>query len=314
MAAEGQTKATAWLETNFPGGTPAPDAPAAVVPPAVKVEAQTVVAKPGMADKIRQDRESRAAAGAAQNDAKKYQDEAATLRKEVEALKASQNIDDPLEFVRSRKLTKEQQALWGQAMLYDLKPEVAPQEFRLEIYKAQQAAKEAKAAEQAEQDRQSAAQRAQTQQLHGYVAELHQQIQSSPEGSHPESETWFTEDGADGTSAVNREAYVQSLLATAKNLAARGQAAGQQVDLTPANVARVLEAEVAKRMKRRDTKLAGSAKTQKQTAPATPVPSDAQVTTTTMSAEGLGGGGPRPPAGTEEERRARAAAALFGTK
>lgn len=310
-SAEGQTKATAWLAQNLPvEATPppvTPPDPAVVVPPAA-----VVPAKPGLADEIRRDREARAARQAEQTGAVKYKADLDALRKENEQLKALGGATDPFEFLRGRKLTKEQQALWGQAFLYDLKPEVAPQEFRLDLYKAEQARKEAEKAEQAQQAEREQAQQAERGYLDRYANEVLQHVQSSP-GSNPESEMWFSEDGPEGQPQVNHRVYAQSLMATADNLARKAQAAGQQADLSPANVAKVLEAEVSKRMQRRDAKKAGSAKTEQK--PVTPGQSGKQATdTTTTSAEGLRGGAPLPPATTEAERKARAAIALFSAK
>lgn len=311
-AADGQSKATAWLTQNLPVETPVP----AVVPdvPVVKVDpVAPVITKPGISDAIRRDREARTAASTASAEATKYRGELDTLRKENEQLKSLGAANDPFEFLRGRKLTKEQQALWGQAFLYDLKPEVAPQEFRLDLYKAEQARKEAAKAEADERSATETSQQLQREHLDRYANDLFQHVQSSP-GSSPESELWFSEDGADGSSTLNHKVYAQSLLATADNLARRAQAQGQQADLSPANVAKVLEAEVSKRMKRRDAKKASSADVQtKQTEPVIPAGGGTQATTTT-SADGLRGGAPLPKASTDAERAARAAAVLFGTK
>lgn len=318
---EANSKAAAWLTTNLPvaeqtPAIPSGDAvPPAVVPviPAVAPVVETPAAKPGLTDAIRQDREKRSAIVSAQTEATKYKSELETLRKENESLKALGGANDPFEFLRGRKLTKEQQALWGQAFLYDLKPEVAPQEFRLELYKAEQARKESEQRSTAERE---AAERAQAEQrghFDRYADELMAHVQSSA-GSSPESEMWFTADGPDGKSEVNHRVYAQSLLATADNLARQAQKTGQQADLSPANVARVLEAEVSKRMQRRDAKR-GAAPVVKQVAPAVSAQGGAQTTmTTTTSATGLNSGAPAAPAQTEDERKARAAAVLFGTR
>lgn len=318
VQAEASTKATEWLSQNLPAATsPVPAETALpVVPVEPKVETPAVpVAKPGLTDVIRRDRENRAATAAAQTEAGKYKSELDALRKENESLKTQGSATDPFEFLRHRKLSKEEQALWGQAFLYDLKPEVAPHEFRLELYKAEQARKEElkSAAEQKAAVEQT--QQAQQEYLDRYANDLMQHVQSTA-GSSPESELWFTEDGPDGQSQVNHRVYAQSLMATADNLSRRASAAGQQADLSPANVARVLEAEVSKRMQRRDAKKAGSAKVeQKQVVPVVPAQGGTQATVTSpTSAEGLRSGAPLPPAKTDEERRARAAAAMFGTK
>jgi hypothetical protein len=270
--------------------------------------------KPGLADAIRQNREARAASSSAVAEAAKYKSDLDQLRKENETLRAAGAANDPFDFLKHRKLSKEQQALWGQAFLYDLKPEVAPQEFRLELYKAEQAREKAEAAAVAERGATEQAQQMERARLDHYADELVQHVQASP-GSSPESELWFSEDGPDGQPQVNHRVYAQSLFATADNLARRAQKAGQQADLSPANIARVLEAEVSKRMQRRDASRASRAPTeQKQSKPVAPVQGGTQATGSTTSAEGLNSGAPRGPAATPEERAARAAAILFGTK
>lgn len=318
--AEALTKATSWLTQNLVVEEPVAQEPTVVQPaqppatgqPAISAPievAPVVPTKPGLADAIRQNREVRAQASTAQADVTKTRGELEALRKENESLKSLGAATDPFEFLRNRKLTKEQQALWGQAFLYDLKPEVAPQEFRLDLYKAEQAREKAEAAAAEEREAAENAQLEQRSHLDRYANELHQYVQSNP-GSSPESELWFTEDGPDGQVQVNHKVYAQSLFATADNLSRRAQKSGQQADLSPANVARVLEAEVSKRLQRRDAKRAGGAQqTQAQ------VKQGAQAqTTTTLSAQGLGGGPPLPPAKTDQERRERAMAVLAGGK
>lgn len=326
VQAEAAAKATAWLAQNYPvegqtsdnnQGDKSPPAaqvaPAQENPPKTETPAQVVPAKPGLADAIRQNREQRSQAQAAQVETNKYKTELEAARKELESYKA-QATNDPFEFLRTRKLTKEQQAIWGQAFLYDLKPEVAPQEFRLDIYKAEQAREKAEAAE-AERRAQAEAAAMQTREhLDRYSNEVLSHIQAST-GSYPESELWFTEDRPDGTAEVNHRVYAQSLIATADNLARRAQAQGQQADLSPANVAKVLEAEVVKRMQRRDAKRGSKpADTQKSAAGSAAQSGERAAVTTTTSAEGLRSGAPLPKDMSDEARRARAIAVLAGTK
>lgn len=314
---ESVTKATAWLEQNLPTATPDPAPDAAIAPaetPATPPAAQPVD-KPGIADAIRRDREARAAAQTSNQEATKYKSELEAARKEIDGLKALGSATDPFEFLRYRRLSKEQQALWGQAFLYDLKPEVAPQEFRLELYKAEQARKEQERAAAEEKAQLEQAQQTQRAHLDRYSDDLVQHVQSSA-GSNPESEMWFSEEGPDGQLQLNHRVYAQSLLATADNLARRAQKTGQQADLSPANIAKVLEAEVSKRMQRRDAKRAGSAQSdKKQVQPAVPAQNGVQANdTTTTSAEGLRSGAPLPKDMSDTARAARAAAVLFGTK
>lgn len=325
VQAEASTKATAWLTQNLQTSSDAPaEAPveptiavASTTPAATTPPETTVQAKPGLADAIRRDRETRAAAQSTTQEVTKTKSELEQARKEIESLKALGAATDPFEFLKHRRLSKEQQALWGQAFLYDLKPEVAPQEFRLDIYKAEQARKEEERAAAEERNRAEQAQLQGREYLDRYANELVQHVQSSA-GSNPESEMWFSEEdqGNPGQLKLNHQVYARSLLATAENLTRTAARMGQQADLSPANVAKVLEAEVSKRMQRRDAKRAGSAQGQtKQVTPVVPAQNGTQANdTTTTSANGLRSGAPLKLDMSDEARRARAAAVLGGTK
>lgn len=284
-------------------------------PPAetLKEEAPKVVAKPGLASAIRDDRAKRQGDRQASDEAKKYKDELAVAQTKIAELQRLSELDDPLAYARAKKFTPEMQAMWGQALLYELKPEVAPQEFRLELYKAQQERKEAERMKVEEQRQVEAGETAKVQQIQGYVADLRGAAEQFTAGSYPESEDWFVMAGDDGSPTFNQEAYVQSLFATANNLSIVANKTGQRADVRPANVARVLEAEVAKQMKLRDGKAAARRAQTKAVEPAKAAPGGVQPVET-LSTKGLGAGSPRPPAKNDDERLARAAAALFATR
>lgn len=317
----GIDRAMAFLETHTleakGSELPPPDAKSEV--PAkpndlAQVEAPAEPAKPAaksnLADIIRQEREARQKAQAEQGNAKKYQDELATIRAENEKLRALTSIEDPLEFVHARKMTPEEQLLWGQAFLYGLKPEVAPQEFRLELFKAEQRREKEKERQMMEQQQQEAAEKQQQEAVMKYAGVLDQAVRSFAEGSYPESEAWFTADGPENGSPVfDHDAYVQSLMATANNIAEMARKNGQQADLNPASVAKVLEAEVAKRQARRDARVAARNKKPEQKDQS--VPDAKPRVESPESTRGLSAGGPRPKAKTDAERMARAAEVLF---
>jgi hypothetical protein len=325
-AVEGQNKALAWLNANMTEEKPAdqtvgqpPVQPSPATPPAgeqkvpeqpVTPPVQPVAAKPGLADAIRRDREQRQAQLSVQADVSKKDAELAALKKELADLKALGATSDPFEFMRLRGLSNEQIAEWGQAMLYSLKPEVAPQNFRLELYKAQQAREKAAERAEAERSAQEQAARAQQENLTRYADELMQHV-TTTSGSNPESELWFTEAAPDGTDQVNHLMYARSLMATADNLARAAAARGQQADLSPANVARVLEQEVVRRMQRRDAKRGQQAPDKKPAAAGTKPPASGTQPTTT-SAEGLRGGPPEPKDMSDAARKARAIEAGWG--
>ncbi len=318
VQAEAASKAAQWITTEAPvteqAAPVAVPAPAPVPDPATTAPAQQPAQRWFRGNTVPDTLVARmnAAAAQAQTEASKYRGELEQLRKENEALKSLGAATDPFEFLKGRKLSKDQQALWGQAFLYDLKPEVAPQEFRLELYKAEQARKEAERIETANREEAEQAEAQTRAHFERYAGELHTHVQSSA-GSNPESEMWFTEDGPDGQPTLNHGAYAQSLLATAKNLANSAARQGQQADLSPANIARVLEAEVSKRMARRDAKRTSAVQPAKAVEPAKPAPGGTQPTIT-ASDTGLRGGTPTQPAQTPDERRARAAAAMYSAK
>lgn len=308
-------RATAFLSENTletKASEMPPPEPKVVTPndlgsaPVAKVEEPAKVEqKPSLADAIKADREARQRAQTAQVEATKYKDEVTSLKAEVERYRKLADINDPLEFVRAKKLTPEEQALWGQAFLYELKPEVAPPEFRLELYKAQRAKEEADARAAAEKAQAEEAANQQREGLQRYYTHLRSETETFTAGSHPESEAWFTTD--DG---VDHDAYTQSLFATANNLAESAQRAGRQADLSPANVARVLEDHLSTRQKRRDARRSTGKPNE-----ATKVESGTATADTALSTKTLAGGAsPRQPAKDDHERAQRAAAVLFGTK
>ncbi len=323
-------KATAFLGTGdltppseMLGGAVETPKPNDLVPPAAKVENPPVQAAgsttpapkaPSLAEAIRADREAREQAKRATSEASDYKGKLEAVQKEVEHYKRLADIRDPLEFAAAKKLTPEEQALWGQAFLYQLKPEVAPQEFRLELYKAEQARKEREDAENRKKSEAEQLRAFELQQIENYKAELSGTAKTFAAGSNPASEEWFTTDNPDpqGDPVFDHGAYAESLFATANNLAITARKNGQQADLSPANVARVLDAEVAKRLGRRDRVVAARNKTKQ---PEVKAPGNGmQPIVSPMSTSGLGSGGPRPPAKTEEERIARAAAVLYAPR
>lgn len=277
-----------------PADTVTPETPASEAP---KQEAPK---GPSLAETIRvarEEREGRARAEAAHTDVKSQ------LQKAQDALEAErQAARDPIAWARARKMSKEQQAEFGQALLYDLVPDKAPPDFRVKLLESK-IARDAKEREEAEGKRQEAVRTEQAaRQLNNYQAAVKQAASSFASGSHPESEAWF---------GTDKEAWSLSLLNTAKNLASAGNAAGQQVDLSPATVARVLEADIAARQARRD-KARGAASNTGKEGDKTPDGTEQRSENgTPTSTKGLSTGGPRGAALTDKERIERAIAAAF---
>jgi hypothetical protein len=253
-----------------------------------------------MADAIRatrQEREARARESQRAKDLETKLREAETRLAAMESGGGPRFEDDPIGYVKSKKLTKEQQLFYGQSLLYDLAPDQAPPDFRVTMMEQRQRIKDQEEARQRQEFEAQRAQEAQYQQVNGYVQELDQAVTSFKPGSFPESEVWFGED---------RNIWVQSMFATANNLAEVAAAQGQVADLSAANVARVLEAEVARKMAERDRRAASRKG-------ADPIGSGVQSAgTEAMSTRNMtGSGAPTPPATTEEERIRRAAEVAF---
>jgi len=122
-------------------------------------------------------------------------------------------------------------------------------------------------------------------------------------GSYPESSAWFGDDFG---------AYMQSLMATARNVSQRAQAEGKVADLRPESLAATLEAATAQRLAARDARKQARAPQAKADAVR---PADGMQTVDTLSMRNMtGAGSPRPPATDEKERIRRAAEAAFRSK
>lgn len=284
-------------------------------PEAAPVDPAPVVSDPPepkaspLAERIRADREARQARTRDQaevSDVRKQLDEA---RAQIEAFKAQSGpVHDPIAWAKMQNMTRDEQALFGQALLYDLVPDKAPADQRIRLFEMKQA-REARTREAADTERRNAEQAQHTQRMiANYAADIESTVETFTAGSFPDSEDWFGDDTG---------SYVQSLMATARNLADAANKAGQRADVSPQAVAKALEAEVAKRMKIRDER---AAKRKPAMAPVEALPgvgklTDNKGTGETISTKGLGGAGaPRPPAMTETERIARAAEVVFGAR
>lgn len=278
--------------------TPESESPAE---PEAKVEPEAAKPEPkeSLAEVIRKQREDRAAREAKEKEAASAREEATTLKSEVEKLKRSLSEfeADPIGYARAAKWTKERQAYIGQMLLYDLAPDKATPEVRQALFESRQALREKEAAQRAEAERAEKAKQADQAEYQNYVAMVHQAVDGFEAGSYPESESWFGED---------RDTYEQSLLVTARNLSIAAKQAGKMADLSPGNLARTLEQEIARRMAKRDERRGGRQAQPKAGSPASgKQPMDDSTKGLTQS------GTPRPKALTDAERIARAAEAAF---
>lgn len=312
-------KATAFLG-GFAPGQPDAVTPTTPVPspgPAAAAEEKAAIApdpqKQALADIIREQREARKAREESQARAKDLEGKYTEAQQEIEKLKRANDFEtDPVAYARARGWDKEKQALMGQMLLYDLVPDKAPPDLRQRLFETKIEREKREAADKAQQEQQAQAQQAAQQQYQQYVGMVDQAVQQFEEGSFPESTAWFINPE---TEEVDHDNYVRSLVATAVNMANVAQREGRVADLSPASIAKALEAEVAKRMKARD------AKVQKRTKPAQPASQQqAPVVVAggmppTESTKGsYGSGAPRQPAQTDEERVARAIAVLSKTR
>lgn len=277
---------------------PTPTPPAAQAAPAQGKE-------PPLAEVIRANREARQAAQAAQAAKSSTDAELKAAREELARLKADRDAfeADPVGYAKARKWSPEQQLLYGQSLLYDLAPEKADPDFRIKMFEDRQK-REAAEKEKAEAER---AAKAEQEAIQAQVQEFYQDtaaaVRTFEAGSYPESEAWF---GGDFN------AYMQSIMATAQNVANAAQREGKVADLRPATLASLLEKATASRMAARDArKQAHAPKGQADAGK----PAGGEQPVDTMSTRNLTGAGtPRPPAMTEKERIERAAQVAFRSK
>jgi hypothetical protein len=262
-------------------------------------------AKESLAALIRKQREDRQAREVEAKRAKDNESKLAEAQSEIDKLKrtSAEFEADPVAYAKAHGWSKEKQALMGQMLLYDLVPEKATPEIRQRLFELRQEQKERERVAKDDQAAKERAQAAEKAQYEAFVGTVDQAVRAFPAGSHPESEDWFGDD---------HDTYVKSLVATALNLIKAGSAAGQAADLSPANLARVLETEVARKMKVRDER-------RSKREPVTPEEQKAGA----MSGSVGGGlpvdstkgttvrGAPLPKAKTDQERLARAVAVAF---
>jgi hypothetical protein len=281
--------ATAAAFRTDPTPTPAAPGPAPVAEPAPQ---------PTLAETIRAAREARQAAQAETQKRTGLESELKAAREELARVRADRQAfeDDPVGYAKARGWTQEQQLLYGKSLLFDLAPDKADPDFRIKMFedrqKREKAAQEREAKVAKEREEQESAQR----QIQEYEMETAQAVRGFESGSYPESEAWFEGDF---------DSYMTSLMATARNEAARATKEGRVADLTAPALARVLEAEVARRMAARDQRK--QTRTPAQPAAAPPPAVGGKQPIETLSTKNMHGTGtPRPPATSEKERIQRA--------
>lgn len=285
-------------EPDAPPAQPEPQAQAVVPQDAAPAQPRV-----SLADTIRQAREEREGTHRLQKEHKDVSTENERLKARVAELEGVSPEKDILGWVKARKIDRDRQSLMGQALLYDLVPDRAPPDFRVKLLENKMSRELAEREERAAEARRQEMVAQGKAQLDFYHRSLSESVRATP-GSYPESDAWFGED---------HDTRVQSLAATAKNLATVATQQGRAADLTPANVAAVLEADLAGRMKAYGQRRAAVPK-----AKADPSVADKGAALSTpaiaTSTKGLTGGTARPQATTDGERARRAAEVMFGSR
>jgi hypothetical protein len=238
-----------------------------------------------------------------------YESENQKLKQELAAIKASAAFeDDPVAYAKARGWSKDDQILYAKTLIYELAPDEADPNFRVSMFEKKQA-REAKAKEaEAEKTRKQAEEAEARETMMNFAHSIEQGVMTFEAGSYPESEAEFGDDV---------EGYLRSMFETATKMAAEAHKAGTQADLSPASIAKKLEADTAARVAAREkrramrTPPAAPAAAPQQSAP-TPAADAMQSVLDTASTKSLGGGAPAPlpPARTEAERVQRAIALL----
>lgn len=280
-----------------PAQEPPADAAPAPKPPAPPAPDQTP-----LAEVIRAQREARQARDRETQRASSLETELKTVRAELAAAKADRQAfeDDPVGYAKARNWTPEQQLLYGQSLLYDIVPDKANPEFRIKMFEDKHRRDTAARAKADETAREKAAYETTMNQIQDFVAGVDAAARTFEAGSYPESEAWFGED---------RTSYTQSLVATAKNLAAAATAENRVADLSPGALAAALEAETSRRMADRDKRMQARKPSAPAAAPAVRALQAAggMQSADTVSTKNMNGSGaPQPPAQTERERVQRA--------
>jgi hypothetical protein len=300
-------RATAFLGGMTDTSTPVP-APAPT--PVVKAEEpKPDPAKQSLAEVIRSEREARKQREEASLKAKDLEFKFTEAQAEIDKLRRANDFEnDPIAYAKARGWDKEKQALMGQMLLYDLVPDKAPADLRQKLFESKHEREKREEAEKRTQEEQTRTQQAAQQQYQQFVAVVDQAAAAFEEGSFPESQAWFINPAS---GEMDHDTYVRSLVATATNMANAAAREGRVADLSPASIAKTLEAEVARRMTARDAKVQKRTKpvepaSQQQVAPV--APGGMQPTESTKGT--YGAGAPRPAATSDAERIARAMAVL----
>lgn len=212
----------------------------------------------------------------------------------LEKAKASL-LADPIGYFSALGVTEQKElGLLGEALMYTLVPDRAPQDLRARMNEAQAKREQETAKQKAEREAQEAAAAQAERTVRTFAEKL---VTAVTPDATPAVVAWFDGDN---------DALTESLMFTARNLAQAAEEAGTVADLSPANVAAVLEQEIDKRYSRRPQK--PNAPAQDRAAPPAEEPKQSVMSVKDTSA----GRPPTPKAISDAERIKRAAEAFFG--
>jgi len=189
-------------------------------------------------NKDRQDREQALKDAQERDSYKKRAEEAEAKIADNEKAKANR-ILDPAGWLRKLGYSEKELALTAQGIMYSLVPDKMPPDHRANLVEAQMM-RDREANENRDREREEKAQKSQTaaQATRGkelenqYTASLKAGVAEFKPGTYPMSQAWFGKD---------HESYAAALFATAREIATAATRAGTQADLSPINVAKVLE-------------------------------------------------------------------------
>lgn len=243
-----------------PESAPAPTTPAAGAD--ITKDPGQVTKNPGteppLAELIRQEREARTKASQEAALRAERDKELETLREKVKGYESEKDdiILDTIGYFKARGLEDRDLATVTEALAYHLVPEKADAAHRARMVEAQvkrdrvlrdrKDAAAARAREEETAKREAEAHLAAIRDYHNVIDSTAKSWAQEAAPPFPVSQEWFSDD---------HQVYVASLAATAKNLAEEAQAAGKVADLSPRNVARVLEEHLAKRVARTSSKV-----------------------------------------------------------
>lgn len=235
-----------------------------------------------------------------------FEAENAKLKQELEAIKAaSQFEDDPVAYAKARGWDREQQLMFGKALIYDLAPDQADPNFRVSMFEAKQKREEKAKAESEAKAKAESEQRSARETFTKFTQDLEAGVMDFTAGSYPESEAWYGDDV---------EGYLRDMVQTAIRMANTAKQEGKVADLTPPAIAAALEADTSRRLAERDKRRAMREPSQgtQQSVTTPTVDAEAEQSLDSVSSKSMSGSGtPLPPARSEAERIQRAIAVAF---